>query len=327
MANLVISSKCNLHCDYCFARDFLQSSSGAPQTAFISEKAYQARLDFLERSGIKEVRLIGGEPGLHPNFSGLLQEAEKRFQNIVVFSNGTFSTEALSALENLPPSRLTVMVNSAAQLKTIGQKNLRNRALKRLGERVILGYTINQIDFNCDHLLPMILENKCRKSIRLGLAMPAFAGRTKFLQPRQYPLVSQAIVDFSRRAAGQGIRVEFDCGFVRCMFSPAALAELKELGVYAEYRCSPVLDIDLQDEVSFCFPTAGRLRKPFEAAVPAGEMRREFTETAFPFRQAGIYKECSGCPYKLNNTCTGGCLAATILRFKEASFRLRQAPI
>ena len=60
MANLVISTKCNLHCDYCFARNFLQRGAGPSRTTFIQEEAYQARLDFLERSGIKEVRMIGG---------------------------------------------------------------------------------------------------------------------------------------------------------------------------------------------------------------------------------------------------------------------------
>jgi radical SAM protein with 4Fe4S-binding SPASM domain len=321
MANLVISAKCNLHCDYCFARDFLQHSVSSRRTTFIRDEAYQARLDFLAVSSIKEVRMIGGEPGLHPDFPRLLQEAEKRFQNIIVFSNGIFGETALEALEALPSTRLTVMVNSSAQLTTARQKNLRGRALKRLGPRVHLGYTIQQVDFNCDNLIPMILENGCRKSIRLGLAMPVLAGKTAFLSPRQYPLVGESIVNFSRLAARDGIRVEFDCGFVRCMFSPEALQEMKELGVYAEYRCSPVLDIDLQEEVSFCFPMAGRFKRPFDPKIPAANIRQAFTEAVKSFRQAGVFKECSSCPFKLNNTCTGGCMAATLLRFKEASFQ------
>lgn len=111
MANLVISKVCNLHCDYCFTRDYL---SEVGEGDYLSEQAFEERLDFLERSGIKDVRLIGGEPGLHPRFGELLERARGRFENIVVFSNGTFSEAALAALETLPPERLTVMVNLSA---------------------------------------------------------------------------------------------------------------------------------------------------------------------------------------------------------------------
>ena len=323
MANLVISSHCNVQCDYCFARHFLQSRASQSHNMFIREAAYQARLDFLERSGIKEVRLIGGEPGLHPQFSKLVQEAEKRAQTVVVFSNGTFNKQALETLEAIPPSQLTVMVNLAARLVTERQKGLRDRALKRLGPRVHVGYTIQQVDFNANDLIPVILENNCRKAIRLGLAMPSLAGRTTYLTPREYPLVGDAIADLSRQASKEGIRVEFDCGFVRCMFRSEVLEELKSLGVCTEFRCSPVLDIDLEDEVSYCFPMAARFRAPFDPKIHADTVRKGFTEALQPFRQAGIYKECSSCSYKLNGICTGGCLAATVLRFKEASF---QAP-
>ena len=64
MANLVISNVCNLHCDYCFARDFLGDNASGTNQSFISEEAFRSRLDFLERSDIQAVRLIGGEPGL-----------------------------------------------------------------------------------------------------------------------------------------------------------------------------------------------------------------------------------------------------------------------
>ena len=321
MANLVISNVCNLHCDYCFARDFLEDNDSGANRSFISEEAFRSRLDFLERSDIQAVRLIGGEPGLHPGFAGLLHEAEKRFQSIVVFSNGTLNDAALAALEALPPERLTVMMNMVAAVRPGREKNLRNRALKRLGPRLILGYTISQIDFNCDALIPLILENNCRKSIRLGLAQPSLVGQNKFLHPGQYPLVGDRIVAFACLAASQGIRVEFDCSFVRCMFSQRGFEALQESGVYAEYRCNPVLDIDLQGQVSHCFPLAGRFTTPFESQATASDFRQWFTERTSPFRLAGIYKECSSCTHKLSEACTGGCLAATIMRFRQASFR------
>jgi len=324
MANLVISNVCNLHCAYCFARDFLNAEDEGPDGAFISEQAFEERLDFLERSGIEDVRLIGGEPSLHPRFGELLQRAERRFQKIVVFSNGILSDTALAALEALPPEHLTVMVNLGASRASgdmsEAEQRRRGQALHRLGERVIAAYTIAGADFNCDPLVPLILENGCRKSIRLGLAQPALAGKNAYLHPKQYPVVGKRIVAFALRSARAGLRVEFDCGFVRCMFTNEDLEKLAEVDAYTGWRCNAVLDIDLQGQISHCFPLAGRFVAAFSPQVCAAELREGFTAQTKPYRVAGIYKECSTCPYKLGNQCTGGCLAATLTRFRKASF-------
>jgi hypothetical protein len=328
MANLVISNVCNLNCDYCFSRDFLQGNPSSTDQSFISEQAFRARLDFLERSDIEDVRLIGGEPGLHPRFAELIAASAKRFPRIVVFTNGLLNDTALVALEALPPERLTVLVNMAASdgsgVLNERQENLRQRALERLGRRVILGYTISRIDFDCDDLIPFIQENNCRKSIRLGLAQPSLQGSNVFLHPKQYPLVGTRIVAFTRLAASQGIRVEFDCSFVRCMFSDRDFEQLQDLDAYAEWRCNPVLDIDLHDRVSHCFPLAGRFVTAFESQTTASDLHQWFAESTRPYRLAGIYKECSSCHYKLSGACTGGCLAATLLRFREVFFRFTE---
>ena len=153
MANLVITSVCNLHCDYCFARDSLGETEDG---AFISLKTFEDRLDFLERSDIKDARLIGGEPGLHPHFGELLQMAERRFQNIVVFSNGLLSDQALDALERLSPDRLTVMINLSTK-RAIGalheaDQSRRALVLRRLGTRAMTALTIERVDFDFEPL-------------------------------------------------------------------------------------------------------------------------------------------------------------------------------
>jgi len=323
MANLVISNVCNLHCDYCFARDYL---SEAGEEDFISEQAFEERLDFLERSGIEDVRLIGGEPGLHPLFGELLEQAGRRFEKIVVFSNGTLSEAALEALESLPPERLTVMVNlSAGRLSgelSQAEQDRRSQALRRLGRKVIAAYTISTMDFDCESLIPLILENGCWKSIRLGLAQPALAGKNRFLHPKQYPVVGKRIVAFAQIAAQSGVRVELDCGFVRCMFGADDLAKLAEVNTHAEWRCNAVLDIDLRGMVSHCFPLAGRFEARLNPQDCAVELRECLAAQAKPYRAAGIYRDCSTCVYKTRQECTGGCLAATMLRFRRAGFRV-----
>ena len=83
-----------MKCSYCFARDELQAQGKDHASRFISLDDFVERLDFLDRSDIREARLIGGEPTLHPLFPELIRLARERGKRIVVFSHGLISTSA-----------------------------------------------------------------------------------------------------------------------------------------------------------------------------------------------------------------------------------------
>jgi MoaA/NifB/PqqE/SkfB family radical SAM enzyme len=188
-----------------------------------------------------------------------------------------------------------------------------------------MALTVVGVDGEMDHLLPLIQAYGCHPALRIGLAQPALAGKNAFLHPKLYPKVGKRLAAFAVRAGEQGARLEFDCGFVRCMFSAAELNQLSEANAYTEWRCNPVLDIDLQGEVSPCFPLAGRFQAKLEQHIQAGVLRQQFASQLKPFRTSGIYKECSTCQFKANQECTGGCLAATLMRFRPAAEQVRGA--
>jgi radical SAM protein with 4Fe4S-binding SPASM domain len=153
--------------------------------------------------------------------------------------------------------------------------------------------------------------------VRLGLAQPVCGGQNRYLHPKQYPAVGKRIVALAQKMAEVGLRVEFDCGFVRCMFSKEDLDDLSAAGAYAEWRCNAVLDIDLAGRVSHCFPLSEHFNIQLVKNVCAAELRDGFAARTRPYRVAGIYKACSSCDYKARQECTGGCLAAAMLRFIE----------
>ena len=84
MANLSITNVCNRRCVYCFAND---SKSELGKT-YMEEGVYDAALNYLQRSGIKQVRLLGGEPTLHPAFISMVNKALERDFTICLFTNG-----------------------------------------------------------------------------------------------------------------------------------------------------------------------------------------------------------------------------------------------
>ena len=321
MANLTVSAVCNQHCPYCFTSDHL--NDGRASRSFLEIGDFDTRLDFLDRSGIDQVRLLGGEPTLHPQFPDLVGRARARGKKIVVFTNGLMSEESLACLEELPATECTVLVNVNDPAEAGEETTERQRAaIHRLGERVLLGFNIYRADFQPGFLLSLIAEASCRLAVRLGIAHPCLSGDNRYIHPNQYVSVGQKIVRFARVAARVGVTVEFDCGFVRCMFSDEDLKTLEALGADVGWRCNPILDVGIDGQVIHCYPLSRLGNLPLTPETDAPALRSAFESLTRSYRQAGVFQECSTCPFKLSGVCPGGCLAATMRRFRHTSFSL-----
>jgi radical SAM protein with 4Fe4S-binding SPASM domain len=321
MTNLLISRSCNQSCTYCFAVDYMSLPPDRQDRLFISLQDFEKCLDFLDRSNIQQVRLLGGEPTLHPHFPELIQRAYRPDRRILVFSNGYMPESAIQALESLPIESCTVIVNMSATPTALqpGNHDPRLQLLQRLGPRLQLGYNISRLDFHLDFLIPFILSTGCRKAVRLGLAQPTLSGANQHPSPKQYPQIGQKITQFAIRAAAKEVTIEFDCGFVRCMFSDQDLQTLGALQADLGWHCNPVLDIDPDGNVYHCLPLSTTWQAVLTPTSLASDLRAEFDHQFQPYRLAGIYRECSTCSFKIKGECSGGCLSSTMRRFKRAS--------
>lgn len=317
MANLAIAAVCNLRCPFCFAGEQMQAAS-CGSSPFISLRAFEEQLAFLDRSGIDQVRLIGGEPTLHPRFSELVRRARGR--RVAVFTSGLIPERALASLESLPEGSCTVMVNMNAtgwpDGPTPAEERRRAAVVRRLGGRALLGFTIFRPDFDLGPLLDLIRTSGAKRAIRLGLAQPILDGRNEHLRPELYPAAGRGIVAFAQRAAREGVRFQFDCGFVACMFDEEGLEILRRAGTDVGWRCNPILDVGLDGTVAHCFPLAGTVDTRLSPGVDARRLRRELEVRTRTDRGAGIYARCSTCELKRRGECTGGCLAVTMRRLR-----------
>jgi Radical SAM superfamily len=329
VANLAISSVCNQKCAYCFTVDHFQDRREAEdgtgprvEERFLPVDAFQERLEFLKRSGIGEVRLLGGEPTLHPQFGELVECARAAGMRVVVFTNGLMPAQALGCLEALNPEQCTVMVNVAEPdaASDDGFYRRRRDTMRRLGERALPGFNIYRPDFGVDFLLDLIAQTGCKRMIRLGLAQPCLSGDNQYIHPNQYRAIAVKIVSFARVAAERGVTLDFDCGFVRCMFSDDDLNVLRAAGTNAAWRCNPILDMDIQGYVIHCYPLSRLARLPLASECDAASFRGAFERRSRMYRQAGVFRECSECPLKARGECPGGCLAMTIRRFRSTPF-------
>jgi len=330
MANLSISTVCNQNCAYCFTVDHLvdgnpgDAQEPLAEQGFMPIDAFQERVDFLKRSSIQDVRFLGGEPTLHPQFVELINRARAADMRVVVFTNGLVPEEVLASLEMLPTDQCTVMVNVNQPADT-GLDELfqqRRETLRRLGGLALPGFNIYRLDCDMDFLLSLIDETDCKPTIRLGMAQPCLTSENRTIHPNQYRAVAVKIVRLARIAAKVGVNLDFDCGFVRCMFSDDDLDALRTAGANVGWQCNPILDVDIRGVVIHCYPLSKLARLPLTSESDAAALRRAFEARARPYRLAGVFKECSICPFKASGECPGGCLAATIRRFRHTPVHL-----
>jgi hypothetical protein len=132
--------------------------------------------------------------------------------------------------------------------------------MKQLAQRACPGYTISSLPVDDLHsLLDMIDESGCQRSLRIALAQPADS-QNKFIHPKQYRVLASSIVALATEARRRGVHLEFDCGFVLCMFSEEEVNNLRESGVPTAWHCSPIMDIDIDGTVFPCFALSSRTR-------------------------------------------------------------------
>lgn len=89
--NILLNTYCNLQCPYCFADPTMKEC----EVKNISLGDFNYVLNFQKRNNMGEVRLIGGEPTLHPQFKEIINRIinSRCFRRILIFSNFTFSED------------------------------------------------------------------------------------------------------------------------------------------------------------------------------------------------------------------------------------------
>jgi len=316
MTNLAITADCNLRCRYCFARgSHRAAAAGDGPDAGMTVYRFRRLLDLLQRSGVTEARLVGGEPTLHPQFTALIDTVRDAGLKAVVFSNGLMPESALRCLTAVPADQVAVLVNALSP----GHPRARDQqaTLRRLGARATLGFNIDNATPVLGFLVERIVTLGLSPTLRLGLAHPVFGGANRYLHPRDYPTVGERILDLIGQATPAGVQIRCDCGFVPCMFPPGSAALLglarDDLG-----HCGPIPDLLPDGSAIPCFPLA-RFRLAADDAGEVHAWRTRLRAALTPYRSLGLYRRCAACPERAAGRCSGGCLAAALRRLQAPS--------
>ena len=161
MANLLITDTCTRRCPFCFARQRVDSEREGGAKRFISRENVRAVMEFLRRSGVRDLRLLGGEPTLHPEFRDIVSEALAEQFHVHIFTNGMMAAEIADYLGGLPEERLSVLCNVSPQANdTAAQRDKVAYSLERLGPRCQLGVTVTEPDSDMSFVIDLIARHR-----------------------------------------------------------------------------------------------------------------------------------------------------------------------
>jgi sulfatase maturation enzyme AslB (radical SAM superfamily) len=311
MANLSITNVCNRSCVYCFAGDTLAELG----KTFMSEETYTEALKYLQRSGLTQVRLLGGEPTMHPAFQKFTDKALEMNFDIMLFTNGLITSKTLEYLELIPSGRLSVLLNTINpnDIDTNGIK-LQKKLMSRLGIAVIPGVNIYNSKQDLNYLTDYISNYGLKKEIRLGISHSVLSQNNVSLHPKEYHKIGNKIALLKKSVMHEEIVLGFDCGFVPCMFPEDDLSLLSEEIQRAGTCCHPIIDMLTDGCFISCYPLNNLLKIQMTKDINAKKLIDEFNKALLPYGEVGIYQFCTSCQL-FKKRCNGGCMSYRIKRY------------
>jgi len=257
--------------------------------------------------GRDPVRLMGGEPTLHSQYPVIIKRLKTQGYDVVVFTNG-LQPVLRQTTPDLPDAILLNLNDWSTYSKR--QQTEINENLSDLADRISLAYTILSPDFDLSTHRELILTEKLRPLVRLGLAQPVFGGDNTYLPDADLPSAHQSVVKWAEALAKDGIRLSLDCGFMRCLFSDADIEALVRASTVINFDCTPTLDIGPGLRVWRCFA--------FSADEGASwvDFPEELRMSAwFKSQNDPGDEDCCNCAHWKNGWCSGGCLARRMKQF------------
>ena len=315
--NLIINDTCNRACPYCFARSKVGLSDGParPDGKDISLENFERYLEFHVRSAVPQLKLLGGEPTLHPEFLEFLRRAHERGLDTLVFSNGLWPRKVQDGLRSisLPEWKVRFLFNvNEPHLQPPAQLAHAKESMKIAGAQGGCGFNIYREDFDLQFIPDLIDAARMSRDLRLGLASPIVGTENSFVEAAYFKVIGMRLVDELRKLEQRNVLGSFDCGFPLCMFPEESLGSLTLNSRGFQSVCGYPIDVGPDLTAWPCFPLSNFENVRLLDFQNAAELHAHYTKRLAGFRQLGTTEECLTCKFIKREQCCGGCVARTL---------------
>ena len=310
VANLLITNHCTRQCTFCFARAKIGRDRDQHTAHHMTLDQINKIMDFLERSDDKNLRLLGGEPTIHPQLKEIIAAACERKFHIHLFSNLMMSKSTADFLATHPRDQISILANVSPQANdTPKQKEMVAYGLRKLGPMVQLGLTLTSPDFKYEFLIEIINRYKLRRHIRIGIAQPIVGFANDYLTPEDYRETGRRITAMAKNCFEHDILIGFDCGLTLCMFSEKEIGILGKRSEGFKSVCQPIIDVGPNLDIWHCFPLSEVLNTRLDRFRTRKQAYHFYEALTRPYRAFGCLPACHRCDYLRRGQCKGGCLA------------------
>ncbi len=313
MANIALSSRCNLSCKYCFASDLVKG-----ERTDITTSGFLKALEFSLPDG--EIGLIGGEPLLHKNINEFLSILinTTEIRRVTLYTNGIYLNKIKR--ENIHPKiHFLVNVNSK---EDIGEKQFE---AMRAGVRDLLYYTtkdrvtlgVNIYKENQDFTDPLSLIDAFGvRRVRLSVVIPLNKDEGAF---NYFNRMKGTLLSFCKELKKRGVAPCYDCNAIpECVYTKEEKKLLSTLPYENEYErrifmgeasvCAPIVDIYPDMYASRCFGMS-EYKVKIDDFKNINDLKNHFFMALDSKLVHKVTKnECESCYKQRVFGCFGGCL-------------------
>lgn len=298
--NIMVNNYCNLRCSYCFASTEMYEKA---EKQNMKEKDFFKVLTYLKKNGIREVRIIGGEPTIHPKFIDFLKiiTRDHWFESIFIFSNCTFSMEVLYEIMLASKKKKVVVLPNYNEKEFLGkrgervEKNL--ESLVKCGIVKTLGINIYSEKFDYSYALDKAKKLGI-KQIRWSITTPNYKLSENFEVKEYFRGFYSVLKGFLKECSEKGIYAMLDCNTIPpCVFTEEEKIELLsyKADLFDRTDCNVILDINPQLEIFRCFGMSEgyheKLRSKKTLEEVTKDMKKEFKE----IEEEKLFSECGEC--------------------------------
>lgn len=322
MFNIILTSTCNLSCNYCFAEKFMGEDAleKLPPDRLITKPNFDYILKLLADSGVKHASLLGGEPTLHPLFNQFAKTVIEHGLWVSVKTNAMWNKSYDALFDGVDPEYLNLHVNingpehlNDKQWEKTKQ-NVREAAKKC--SNIVFQLNVTSPNFQFEEILKFSKEIGIN-GITWSPAVPIYNyTENDSLKKSDYSRsLTHRLMQMFEGFAQAKIPVIGAHGPTPCMFTTKEREWLKENDITINSHCFPVFDIFPDLSTHYCFPL-----KDFQENINLKDFKSMKAVEYALQRDVQLirpkmfpWKECVDCEFALDNSCQGGCLAASDL--------------
>lgn len=311
--NVIINTFCNLHCPYCFAANVIDRYAAHN---CMSEENFEQVLTFLKHNNINEVRLIGGEPTLHPKLKNFIEKTiEFGFAEVMIFTNGMFNKDLADYFKQVSKRinlHFLFNVNEPRLLKEKYQIITNN--LYDLMGFAHINIGINFYSPNQEYKYIVDLAKEFGKdNIRWSLTIPNEKDVNYLSFINHLQKNKENLIDFFRLCSEANIDAHQDCNALPiCMFDAEEVVKILHLkpNLFIKTHCEhAVIDVTPDLKLYRCFGMTDNESSVYLHNFNSlGDIYAYYEKQDEQYKKVYLFSHCKNCETQKRNNNSCACL-------------------